>query len=264
MSVANICLADIEFHSFYWDNFNIDALNAHKKVMHHFGLNVQSTQENIQHGLWLDRIIGQAQSKVVAIIEPDRIPLNKQIIEQSIKYVLENDTFLGNAQVSNHIHPATHIFTSPAFFFITPSCYRKLGSPSFVSTDTYDVAEKLCYIAEERGIAYRTLFPTCFEREPSEGIWKLSSYGHYGVGTVFANSVYHLFQSRMSKNVELFIKRCNEVIEGKFDSSNFISSTSFDIQGKIASAPHAYPWFCKTKTLRRWYRSYKKTPINKR
>lgn len=253
-----IDLSDIEFHSFHWSNFNRDVLNAHKKVMAHFNLKVTYTEENIPHGMWLDRIIGRSTAKVVAIIEPDCIPLNLDIILQSAQYVFENDTFLGNAQVSNHIYPATHIFTSPAFFFITPSCYKKLGSPSFISTDLYDVAENLCYIAEQQGVAYRTLFPTCFEREPVEGIWRLSSYGHYGIGTVFAGSVYHLFQSRMTENVELFVKRCNEVVQGNFNSSRFIPSTSFNIQGNIVSKPYPYPWFCQTKFLRRWYRSYKK------
>lgn len=259
MSVANICLADIEFHSFHWDNFNTDILNAHRRVMSHFGLNVQYTQENIPHGIWLDRVIGQSTAKVVAIIEPDCIPLNLDIVLQSAQYVYEHNTFLGNAQVSNHIHPATHIFTSPAFFFITPNCYKQLGSPSFNSiAGKSDVAENLCYIAEQQGVRYRTLFPTCFEREPIEGIWRLSSYGYYGVGTVFADSVYHLFQSRLSSNVELFIKRCEQVIQGNFDSSNFISSTSFNIQGKIVSPPHNYPWYCKFKLFKRWYINYNK------
>lgn len=53
-----IDLSDIEFHSFHWDNFNPDVLNAHKKVMAHFGLDVKYTQENIPHGEWLDRVIG--------------------------------------------------------------------------------------------------------------------------------------------------------------------------------------------------------------
>lgn len=109
-------LTQVEFHSFYWDNFSQDILNAHKKVMKHFGLNVTYTQENIPHGQWLDRIMQQSTKKVIVIIEPDLIPLNFEIIEQAIHYVVENDSFLGCAQASNHIYPATHIFASPAFF----------------------------------------------------------------------------------------------------------------------------------------------------
>lgn len=244
----SISFDDISFHSFHWDNFSPDVLMAHKKVMQHFGLNVQYTQENIPHGEWLDRVVGQGTSKVIAIIEPDLIPLNLDIIKQAANYVYENDTFLGCAQVSNHIHPASHIFASPAFFFITPSCYEKLGSPSFMPKDNKsDVAQELSYRAEEMGIRYRTLYPSCFEKESIEGIWALGSYGFFGIGTVFADSVYHLFQSRLAQNVELFVQRCDDVINNQFDTSEFISSTKFGDIGHIVPLP-------KPRKNKRWYK----------
>lgn len=258
LSAHGFDLSQVEFHSFHWDNFNQDVLNAHKKVMAHFGLNVTYTQENIPHGQWLDRVIGQSKSKVVAIIEPDLIPLNKEIIEKAAQYVFENDTFLGCAQVSNHIHPATHVFASPAFFFITPSCYEKLGRPSFLETRRADVAEELTFAAERIGLRFKTLFPKSYERAPVEGVWRLGSYGHYGIGTVFDGGVYHLFQSRLAANVDLFVTRCEEVVAGRFDDGGFIPCTGFDKPAQVVAPPYAYPWFCKTDTLRRWYRSYKK------
>lgn len=229
---------DISFHSFHWDNFSPEILAAHKRVMQHFGIDVEYTKENIPHGEWLDRVISQGTNKVIAIIEPDLIPLNLDVILQSAKYVYENDTFLGCAQTSNHIYPASHIFAAPAFFFITPSCYEKLGRPSFMPKGgRSDVAEELSYRAEELGIRYRTLYPSCFERGSAEGIWPLGSYGFFGIGTVFADSVYHLFQSRLAQNVELFVQRCDEVITNQFDTSGFISSTDFSDIGRIASLP---------------------------
>lgn len=237
---------DISFHSFHWDNFSPEVLAAHKRVMAHFGIKVHYTQENIPHGEWLDRVIGQGTSKVIAIIEPDLIPLNLEIVKQAANYVYDNDTFLGCAQVSNHVYPATHIFAAPAFFFITPSCYEKLGRPSFMpKKGQTDVAEKLSYRAEELGIRYRTLYPSCFERAPAEGVWALSSYGFYGIGTVFADSVYHLFQSRLAQNVDLFVQRCDEVINHTFNTSGFISSTDFQAIGKVVTPP---------KPKKRWYK----------
>lgn len=100
-----------------------------------------------------------------------------------------------------------------------------------------DVAENLCYIAEQKGVRYRSLFPTCFEKEPQEGVWPLSSYGHYGIGTVFSDSVYHLFQSRLQSNIELFIKRCEDVLKNEFNTSNFIPSTTFDHIKNIVPLP---------------------------
>ncbi len=244
--VHPISLDDISFHSFHWDNFSPKVLQAHKRVMKHFGIDVQYTQENIPHGEWLDRVIGQGKSKVIAIIEPDLIPLNLDVVKQAAVYVYENDTFLGCAQASNHIYPASHIFASPAFFFITPNCYEKLGRPSFMpKKNRGDVAQELSYRAEELGIRYRTLYPSCFERGSEEGIWALGSYGFFGIGTVFAGSVYHLFQSRLAQNVELFVQRCDEVINNKFDTSGFISSTDLSDIGVVVPPPTI---------KRRWYK----------
>jgi hypothetical protein len=228
VNTNTIDLSRVEFHSFHWDNFSPEILVAHKKVMQHFGLNVTYTQKNIPHGQWLDEVMQSAKSEVIAIIEPDLIPLNRQIVDDAISYVLQHDSFLGCAQASNHIYPASHIFASPAFFFMTKSCYQRLGCPSFLETKTGDVAENISYLAEQLGIRYRTLYPTYFERVPREGIWPLGSYGYYGIGTVFHDSVYHLFQSRMAENIELFVKRCDEVLQHTFSTQGFISCTGFE------------------------------------
>jgi len=41
----------------------------------------------------------------------------------------------------------------------------------------------------------------------------------------------------MDNNIELFAKRCNEVINGTFDSSSFYQSTDFSYSGKICNYP---------------------------
>lgn len=238
-----LSLADVELHSFHWDNFNPDILASHKKLMAFYGLNVQYTQENIPHGEWLTQVVSQSTKKVIGIIEPDVIPLTPDIVLQTAQYVYEYDTFVGCAQVSNHKHPASHIFASPAFFFITPPCYAKLGKPSFMPTHRADVAEELSYKAEEIGIRYRTLYPTYYEASPPNGVWLLGSYGYYGIGTVFHDSVYHLFQSRNAKNVELFVKRVDEVINQTFSTTNFHCSTSFNTPEKMVKPPKKRVWY---------------------
>lgn len=212
---------DVELHSFHWTNFNREVLAAHKRVMQHFNLNVQYTEANVPHGEWLDWVMGRAQCKIVGIIEPDLIPLSRQIVLNSINLAYQMNSFVGCAQVSNHIPPAAHIFASPAFFFISTDCYQRMGKPSFLEMGRADVAEEVSYRAEEMGIHYRTLFPTHFEREPLEGIWRLSSYGYYGIGTVFGNQVYHLFQSRYDTNADLFIQRCDDVVNNRFSMEGF-------------------------------------------
>ncbi len=229
----SIDLGEVELHAFHWDNFDRNMLAAHQRVMQHLGLEVRYWEENIAHGQWLDRVVGQARSKVIGIIEPDLIPLSRQAVQEAADYAWQNDSFIGCAQASNHIHPASHIFASPAFFFITPSAYARLGRPSFMPNKRGDVAEALSFIAERRGIRYRTLFPTCFEREPREGAWPLGSYGLYGVGTVFADRVYHLFQSRYGDNAALFVRRCDELIAGSFSTAGFHDSRALDFPGRV-------------------------------
>ena len=57
-----------------------------------------------------------------------------------------------------------------------------------------------------------------------DGVWRLSNYGYYGIGTLYDNKIYHLFESRWGDHIELFEKRCNQIIEGTFDTSNMYDS----------------------------------------
>lgn len=218
----------VEFNSLHWDNVDSRMLEAHKRVMDHFEIPMNYWNQNVHHGAWLDHIMKNTTSDVVVIMEPDCIPLNKSYLEY-IKYVNQNETFVGIAQVSNHIPPKSHIYAAPAFYAISKKAYDKLGRPSFTETRRSDTAEEISYFAEDTGMRYRALMPTCFEKESSEGIWPLSNLGYYGIGTVFDNSIYHLYQSRMAENIEMFVKRCDQVIDGTFNTDNFTSATTFKL-----------------------------------
>jgi len=61
---------------------------------------------------------------------------------------------------------SSDVFAAPAFFFITPSCYEKLGRPSCMpKRGRADVAQELSDRAEELGIRYHILYPNFFEKE---------------------------------------------------------------------------------------------------
>jgi hypothetical protein len=217
----------IEFSSLHWDNVDQRMLESHKKVMAHFELPVNYHNKNQHHGEWMTNLIKGSDSDVVVVIEPDCIPLSREAVVNYVRYAVRNNTFVGIAQVSNHILPKSHIYAAPAFYVMPVSVYRRLGQPSFLETRRSDVGEEVSYVAETMGIRYRALMPTCFEKESSEGVWNLGCVAHYGIGTVFDNSIYHLYQSRLAQNIDLFVERCQQVIDGTFDSSNFIPSTSF-------------------------------------
>ena len=223
----------VEFNSLHWDNVDKDMLAAHKRVMDHFELPVNYHSTNTNHGFWMNQVMNRSNSDVIVIIEPDCIPLNKEKIIDYIKYAYHNETFIGIAQVSNHIPPKSHIYAAPGFYVMSKKVYSKLGAPSFTEERNSDTAEALCYIAEDKGIRYRALMPTCFEKESSEGLWPLGSLGYYGIGTVFDNSVYHLYQSRMAENISMFVERCDQVVAGTFTTEGFHSSTTFSYKGNI-------------------------------
>lgn len=214
----------VEINTLYWDNTPVKMINSHKKVIKHFDLDVNYYTQSVPHGVWMDHVCKESKSDVIGFFDGDCVPLSLTAVFKAIKYVKENNSFLGIAQASNHIHPKTHIYAAPAFFFITKSCWEEINT-SFSETSRSDVAEEFCYRAEEKGKRYKCIYPTYFEGEPVEGVWPLSNYGYYGIGTVFGNSCYHLYQGRMGNNLEKFITRCNQIVEGKFITDEFYNAT---------------------------------------
>lgn len=224
----------VEIRTLHWDNIDVKMLDAHKSVMRHFNIPVNYDNFNgLNHGVWMKHTLDSTNSDVVVFIEPDCIPLNIEKFFSCIKYAYHKNTFVGIAQVSNHIPPKSHVYAAPAFYCMKTSIYKALGSPSFAETVRSDTAEEISYIAEENGVRYRALMPKYFEKESSEGLWPLSCLGYYGIGTVFDDTVYHLYQSRFAKNIELFCTRCEEVIQGTFTTEGMHSSQTFNYEGNI-------------------------------
>ncbi len=223
----------IEAHSLHWNNVDIDMLKAHKRVMTFANLPINYHNLNgVNHGQWMKAVVKEAKSDVVVFFEPDCIPLNTNF-HSYIKYAYKHQSFVGIAQVSNHIPPKSHIYAAPGFYCISKKAYQLLGEPSFTETFRSDTAEEISYLAEEKGLKYRALMPTYFYGEPSEGLWPLSNLGYYGIGTVFDNSIFHLYQSRMAQNIELFTKVCDQVIQGTFNTNDFIPATTFTYSDNI-------------------------------
>lgn len=217
----------ISIHSLYWDNGRELAEN-NKKVCDFLGLNVNyHNLNNFRHGLWMNEVLNNVDSDVIGFFDIDCIPTNKDIVYNAIEYCIKNDSFIGIAQASNHIPPYHHIFAAPAFFFITKNCYKFLGNPSFLETNRSDVAQEVSYIAEEKMKQYRILYPLFYEKPSIEGIWNLGHYGKYGIGTYFEGGIYHLYQGRFQNNVDLFKKRCQQIIDGTFTTENMKRCVEF-------------------------------------
>lgn len=215
----------VEYFTLHWDNVDARILESHKKVMNHFNIPIQYMNMNIDHGTWMTSIIRNTNADVYVFFDIDCVPLSKDVIDYSIHYAVENDSMIGNAQVSNHIYPFTHVFVAPSFFVITKSCYKLLGMPSFYPTQRSDVAEEVSYKAEEIGKRYKCFYPVKFDGIPKkDGVWRLSNYGYYGIGTLYDDKIYHLFESRWGDHIDLFEKRCEQIIKGEFDISTMYDS----------------------------------------
>lgn len=215
----------ISIHSLYWNNTAVIA-EMHKEVMKHFDINVNYHNiDGIRHGYWCDEIMRLDDSDVIGFMDIDCIPTNKQIVYNCINWSVNNDSFIGLAQSSNHIPPATHVSAACTFMFITKSCYNYLGRPSFTETYRGDVSQELSHVADEKHKTYRAIYPMCYDKEPSEGKWRLNNYGYFGIGTFYHGGIYNLFQGRYQENIELFQKRCEQVIKGTFSLEGMVSST---------------------------------------
>lgn len=223
----------IAFHTLYWNNISEDFVNAHKSVMSHFNIPINYTVGNYDHGAWMDHIMTNEVADIVVFFDIDCVPLSKEKVDECIDFVKRTDSFLGCVQASNHIPPFTHTFAAPSFFVISKKCWERIGRPSFKQGLTWDVAEKVSFVAEDQWQRYRCLYPDFYEREPIEGVWRLHNYGIYGVGCTFENTVYHLYQGRIPTNRDLFIQRCNEIVSGTFSTEGFHSCKDWNYKGRI-------------------------------
>lgn len=228
----------LSINSLYYPNFNQQMVEAHQSVMNHFGLTVNYTCEYIDHGAWMQRVMETSDADVVGLIDIDCIPLSKSAVPDLVKYAYVNKSMAGLSQIANHIPPMLHMYVSGACMFMYKPLWEAIGSPPFLKTPQYEPSQYVTVVAEENGVRPKTLYPSRFEKEPVEGLWRHSSYGVYGVGTVYGrDQFYHLFQSRFANNVELFIERCKQVVDGTFDSSKFHDTLDSDYKGNIACFP---------------------------
>ena len=227
----------ISLNSLYFPNSDPKFIEAAKSVHKKFDLVVNYTEAVVRHGEWMNYIMETSNADVVGFLDIDCIPLHKNAVMDLVKFAAKNKSIAGCAQATNHIAPMTHIFIAPCCFFIYRPLWVALGKPTFAETQRSDVCEEVCYVAEEHGVRMKALYPTHFEKEPQEGVWRLHNYGLYGVGTTFAGSFYHLYQSRFQENVNMFIQRCNEVVEDKFTTDGMHQSTDFSFKGRICRFP---------------------------
>lgn len=211
-------------HTLYWPNINTDIVDCHKKNMQYFDIDIKYYNLTINHGKWMDQIVTESKDDVIIFIDIDAVIINKQIFNDAIEYAITKESFIGPAQVSNHIKPAKHIFAAPSFFFISRKCLEHLNYPSFSNNRRSDIAENISYVAESKQKTYKYWYPKRYEKNRT--VYRLADYGNYGTGTVYEDSLYHLYQSRKNIHNKLFKYRCDQILNNSFDFSDMKNSVS--------------------------------------
>jgi|SRR5262245_28305894 len=223
-------------HVLAWPNLDERIVASHRSVMEKFDLEVGYCRDQVRHGEWMNHVMAESRADVVGFFDADCVPTNRAVVDYAISYCANFESFIGIAQVSNHIGLRSHIFAGPAFLFIWRKVWEQLGKPTFSEVSwpiPADVAEHFSYAAEFKLKRYKTLYPTHWEREPTTGVWHLHTYGIYGIGTHFEKGVYHLYEGRSEANIDLFERRCREIVEGTFSTSGMKSSRD-EYDGTIA------------------------------
>jgi hypothetical protein len=227
----------ISINILYSPDSNPEFINAAKTVHQHYSLPITYWVVKARHPIWMDHVMNNTDADIVGFLDIDCIPLSVDAVPTLIEFVRNNKSIAGCAQATNHIPPMSHIFIGPCCFFIWKPLWEALGKPSFLETPRSDVCQEICYLAEQNGVRMLALYPTFFEREPQEGVWRLHNYGLYGIGTTFQNKFYHLYQSRFESNIDLFIQRCRDVITGRFNTDTMHSSLNFNFAGRVCKFP---------------------------
>ncbi len=156
----------------------------------------------------------------VLILDIDCIPLSKYALLYSF-YKAMGGHLIGDVQRSLHLQNNEHLFVGSSCLCINKEVYNQIGRPSAACTNRGDICEEFSYIFEETNRPIELYVPQSFEAAPYERpSWPLSGdLKHYGIGTTFEHRethepmFYHLFESRLNQNVELFVKKCEAVLQ---------------------------------------------------
>jgi len=215
-----------EIHSLNWPGSDPRLADEQKGVFSHFKLALTQHHRKLDHGFWMDAVLKQSSADVVLFVDNDCVPLSRSAPIEAIRWAAQHRSFLGLAQASNHINNGVHVFAAPAFLAIARSAWMQLGQPSCRPTPRGDAAEELSWRAEEEGLPYKAWYPTHFHHPSREGLWRMGNYGTYGIGSVFAERVFHLYQGRFADNVDLFVRVCSSIRNGSFSTEGYRSCIS--------------------------------------
>lgn len=187
----------------------------HSKVFKYFGYKPIYCTEELYPGNYYDQVMESTTADIVIFSDVDAVPINNHFYQDIINYC-SNDYMVGVVQVTPNLNSVHQFYCASGFMGISKSYYHSIGSPSFmdnVSKDC-DISQQLTKKAIQMKKRLKFWFPTSFQAIPKGGLWRYSGYGYNGIGSIYDEKIYHLFESRFKSNVELFVDSCNQILSG--------------------------------------------------
>lgn len=209
----------------YGENRSGKVLDWQRKVMvDYFGLTVNYIVcpfPGVSHGFCMNSLLQQTVDLPDApdyylFIDNDAIFLKKECLDFIYDMVRWRNGIWGCAWNSSHkIGPNgtnQHPYASQATLCFSREIYNKLGRPTMDWTDRSDTSEELTYLTELKGYNLSLMYPShCVDATTD-----LSNGCRYGMGNTYSNMFYHVSRADLPESKDLFIEKCNEVLNGKF------------------------------------------------
>jgi len=209
-----------------------------KKVFEKFNRKINQLwfpfgQLGLSHGQVIDWIVGNTKDMNIdyyMMWENDSIPLRRDYFDIVYDKIKDKETIMGSAQQSNHKIKYDGTLNHPYCatpFSISTKLYNKLGRPSFdhhvPRSDTY---EEIAFKAEELGYNICIVWPRETVGLTEEQMKILGpgathkspiGQGRFGgFGSTFGNNLwYHQYFPPVKEHAEVFIRKCQEVLEKK-------------------------------------------------
>lgn len=193
--------------SLYWDNIDERIVLHQKLAFDHFKIPIKQHRiDGLDHGEWMDWVLSFYDLDVVLFVDIDCIPLNSQIVMQSLDKASKGILF-GALGCANHLEP-TRVFAAPFWCAINRHQWIELRRPSAKANRVCDVGQNWTDVF--------TMYHQKVELLPVSSCelpkWNLPGAPMaFGVGTTYGEAVYHLFESRWHPNVERFIRKCESL-----------------------------------------------------
>lgn len=226
-NIQNPCIASI-----FMGNINPKTVQRQKEVVAKFNktkIPHYQVLTEVNPGFTMDKLVDMLENKghdAIMFLDIDCVPLN----ENSLSYMfdlVDQGKIAGDAQRSNHIENAQHVFCAPHNVTFGLKMYRELKNPSFMPNARGDVAEELTFVAEENNIPVEILMPIKFDAPPIRMAWETDATPHwnladgmpvYGIGTTFGKDnvemFWHNYQIFHPGQQERFWKKCEELLNG--------------------------------------------------